>query len=353
MTSKKTKAKQDQVPQGDMFVQHHRDQKLQQYTDSLERMGELVDFEQVAAAVDAACPRPDRSKGGRPPYPTLLMVKVLFLQALYNLSDEQAEHQLLDRRSFQRFCGLADELRIPDARTVWLFKQRLVQGGLGAQVIFDAVQQQLQAQGYIPRGGQIVDATIVRAPIQRLDKEEKALVQQGAVPREWGAKKTRHKDTDARWTKKHGKSFHGYKLHANVDARYKLIRRYKVTPANVDDGNTLPQVLDKANTAARLYADRGYDRRASRELLARHGCKDGIARRAPPGEKLGQRAEARNKAINRRRSRVEHVFAGLRQLGGKTVRAIGLARNELAIAIKCAVYNVKRLAWLKENVAAF
>ncbi|WP_240636128.1 transposase, partial [Caldimonas tepidiphila] len=63
------------------------------------------------------------------------------------------------------------------------------------------------------------------------------------------------------------------KLHANVDARYKLIRRYKVTPANVDDGNTLPEVIDASNTAARLYADRGYDRRASRELLAEHGCK--------------------------------------------------------------------------------
>uniref|UniRef100_UPI001300A968 transposase n=1 Tax=Caldimonas tepidiphila TaxID=2315841 RepID=UPI001300A968 len=95
------------------------------------------------------------------------------------------------------------------------------------------------------------------------------------------------------------------------------------------------------------------DRRASRELLAEHGCKDGIARRALPGEPLGQRAEARNKTINRRRSRVEHVFAGLWHLGGKTVRAIGQARNELAIAIKCAVYNVKRLTWLKEKLPAF
>jgi IS5 family transposase len=137
-----------------MFVQHRRDQKLQQYTGSLERMAELVDFGKVAAAVDAACPRPDRSKGGRPPYPTETMVRVLFLQALYNLSDEDTEHQLLDRRSFQRFCALADELRIPDARTVWLFKQRLAQGGMGARAIFDAVQQQLQAHGYIPRGGQ-------------------------------------------------------------------------------------------------------------------------------------------------------------------------------------------------------
>ena len=146
----------------DERIQQQRDRKLVQYTASLERMAELVDFAAVAAAVDKACPRPDRGKGGRPPYPTLLMVRVLFLQALYNLSDEECEHQLLDRRSFQRFCGLADELNVPDARTVWLFRQRLVAGGLGARAVFEAVQQQLQARGYIPCGGQIVDAPIVR-----------------------------------------------------------------------------------------------------------------------------------------------------------------------------------------------
>jgi IS5 family transposase len=165
-----------------MSVQDHRDQKLQQYTAGLQHMGELVDFAKVAAAVDAACPRPDRRKGGRPPYSTGLMVRVLFLQALYNLSDEQTEHQLLDRRSFQRFCGLSDERRIPDARTIWVFKQRLAQGGLGAKAIFQAVHQQIQIHGYVPRGGQIIDATIVRAPIQQLSKDEKATVYQGKIP---------------------------------------------------------------------------------------------------------------------------------------------------------------------------
>jgi IS5 family transposase len=334
----------------DEQVQQQRDKKLRQYTEGLECMAELVDFAALAAAVDAACPRPDRSiKGGRPPYPTLLMVKVLFLQALYNLSDEAMEHQLLDRRSFQRFCDVSDRLDLPDARTIWLFKQRLVTGGLGAQALFEAVQQQLQAYGYIPRGGQIVDATIVRAPIQHLKAEDKALLDEGRVPEAWKPSKRQHKDVQARWTKKHGKSFFGYKLHANVDVRYKLIRRCKVTPANVDDGNTLPAVVDRANTAAWLYGDRGYDYESNRELLARQGLRDGIARKARPGRPLGQRAQARNRAINRKRSRVEHVFAQLHHLGGKLVRAVTLARNELALALKCAVYNARRLVWLKAH----
>jgi len=336
----------------DKAVQQQRDKKLVQYTASLDRMAELVDFVAVAAAVDGACPRPDRGKGGRPPYATALMVKVVFLQALYNLSDEECEHQLLDRRSFQRFCGLTDELNVPDARTIWLFKQRLVEGGIGARVIFEAVQQQLQAHGYLPRGGQIVDATIVRAPIQHLNKDEKAQVNEGKVPEDWSPKKVRHKDVQARWTKKYSKSFFGYKLHANVDVRYKLIRRWKVTAANVDDGRTMPEVTDPTNTAARFYADRGYDHQANREVLAARGWRDGIARKAAAKRKLGPRAKARNTAINRRRARVEHVFAQLHHLGRKVVRAVNLARNELAIALKCTVYNVKRLVWLEANAVA-
>jgi IS5 family transposase len=334
----------------DKAVQQQRDKKLVQYTASLDRMAELVDFAAVAAAVDGACPRPDRSsKGGRPPYPTALMVRVLFLQALYNLSDEECEHQLLDRRSFQRFCSLADELSVPDARTIWLFKQRLASSGIGAKAIFEAVQQQLQAHGYLPRGGQIVDATIVRAPIQHLDKDEKAQVDEGKVPKDWSLKKLRHKDLQARWTKKYSRSFFGYKLHANVDVRCKLIRRLKVTPANVDDGQTMVQVLDEANTAARLYGDRGYDHEANRRVLAARGWRDGIARKAAAGRELGPRAQARNKAINRRRARVEHVFGQLHHFGRKVVRAVGLARNELAIVLKCVVYNARRLVWLKAN----
>ena len=121
---------------------------------------------------------------------------------------------------------------------------------------------------------------------------------------------------------------------------------FKVTPANVDDGQTLKEVLDRANTGARLLADRGYDAQTNRQLLQAHGLRDGIARRAKPGQERRVRLDARNKAINRVRARGEHVFAGLEQLGGKCVRAMTLARNELAILLKCAAYNAKRLVWL-------
>lgn len=336
-------------PTTDLFVQDQRQAKLGNFIASLAAMDELIDFAAIATEVDRACPRPDRSQGSRPPYPTEVMVRLLFIQSLYNLSDEDCEYQVLDRMSFQHFCRLESALHIPDARTLWSFKKRLAKGSLGGNAIFEAVSQQLQAHGYIPRGGQIVDASIVQAPITQAKSEEREALNEGKAPEGLSTKRLKHTDRDARWTKKHGKSFYGYKLHANADARYKLIRRIKVTAANVDDGQTLKDVLDASNTSSRLLADRGYDAQANRELLREGAIKDGIARRARPGQERRHRLDARNKAINRIRARGEHVFAGLEQLGGKCVRAMTLAKNELAILIKCAAYNAKRLVWLVHN----
>lgn len=139
----------------------------------------------------------------------------------------------------------------------------------------------------------------MQAPVTQAKSEEREALNEGKPPEGWSSKRVRHTDRDARWTKKHGKSYYGYKVHANSDARYKLIRKLKVTPANVDDGQTLADVLDASNTG--------------------------------------------------KRARGEHVFAGLEQLGGKCVRALTLARNELAILLKCSAYNVKRLVWLVGN----
>ncbi len=108
----------------------------------------------------------------------------------------------------------------------------------------------------------------------------------------------------------------------------------------------LADVLDPSNTRSRVLVDRGYDSGANRNVLEEHHLKGGIARRTLAGKEPGARLKARNRAISRTRAWVEHVFAGLHQLGGKTVRALTLARNTLAITLKCVLYNLKRLVWL-------
>ena len=313
--------------------------------DPLEKLSALIDFEIFRPALDAALQRSDGSKGGRPPMDAVMMFKTLVLQTLYGLSDAQTEFQILDRRSFGRFLGLDDGDNTPDETTIWRFHEALVRAD-AIDALFVRFDAHLKSLGYLAMGGQIVDASIVQAPLTQANKDEREALNEGRRPEGWSAKRLQHTDRDARWTKKHGKSFYGYKVHANADARYKLIRQAKVTPANADDGQTLKEVLDRANTGARLLADRGYDAQTNRELLQAHGLRDGIARRAKPGQERRVRLDARNKAINRVRARGEHVFAGLEQLGGKCVRAMTLARNELAILLKCAAYNAKRLVWL-------
>lgn len=173
-----------------MITPSHRASSRNKPPDDLflvcQRKAKLEGYVQTLAAMDAACPRADRSKCGRPPYPTEALVRMVFLQGLYNLSDEQCEHQILDRLSFQRFCRLDGALHIPDARTLWAFRQRLAQGGLGGKAIFETLSQQLQRHGLIPRGGQIVDASIVQAPITQANAKEREVLNRGDAPEGWG-----------------------------------------------------------------------------------------------------------------------------------------------------------------------
>ena len=103
---------------------------------------------------------------GRPSYDVILMFKILVLQRLYNLSDDQMEFQINDRMSFMRFLGLGLECRVPDAKTIWLFRDKLTKANV-IKLLFDQFTAQLEAANIITRTGSIVDATFVDAPRQR------------------------------------------------------------------------------------------------------------------------------------------------------------------------------------------
>ena len=109
--------------------------------DPLERLSKVVDFAQFRPDLEAALVRADRARGGRPPYDAVLMFKVLVLQTLYTLSDDATEYQLKDRLSFMRFCGLALHDPVPDAKTIWLFREQLTRAGAIDRLFgrFDAI----------------------------------------------------------------------------------------------------------------------------------------------------------------------------------------------------------------------
>jgi len=239
-----------------LFAAQEREAKLSRLGDSLKLLERDVDFSALAAAVDQAAPCPDRERGGRPPFPMEVMVRILLIQQLCNLSDEQMEFQLLDRLSFQRFAGLRRSSQIRDRTTIWTFKERLIKAGT-SESVFDAVNRQLARHGYIARGAQMIDASIVQAAKQSLSTDEKAIVDEGAMPARWKPAQRRQKDLDARWTKKHGKSCFGYKVSANADKHYKLARKIKVSTASEHDTVHFEDVLDPTNTSRDNLADEG------------------------------------------------------------------------------------------------
>lgn len=336
----------------DLFAHQAHETKIESLGDPLQRINTHIDFSELAAQVDRVAPRPQSAQGGRPPYPTETMVRILVLKRLYNLSDEQMEFQLLDRMSYQKFCGLRDVSNIPDRTTIWTFENRI--GSTGAQALFEGVTAQLLRQGFIARGGQIIDATLVPAPKQHLKKEEKAITDQQAMPIEWNAPKRRQKDIDASWTKKHNKSHFGYKLSVNVDKQYKLIRAFKTDTASVHDSQHFKEVVNQNNTNRDVFADRGYPSEEHRAWLKEQGLTDRIQRKGSKNKALTERAKARNKTIAKTRARVEHVFAWIEQMGGKMIRTIGRARADFGMTMMATCYNIKRLTSLKtRGVVAF
>lgn len=190
-----------------LFDMQNRLESLSQFGDPLEQLKEVVDFELFRSDLERGLDFSDRSQGGRPPYDAVLIFKILILQSLYNLSDDQAEFQIKDRLSFMRFLSLEFCQSIPDAKTIWLYRERLSQKGI-IEKLFRAFDKALKERGYLAMSGQIVDASIISAPRQRRTKGEKETIKDGKIPVEWKAKSAKlvQKDRDARWIVKYSKA---------------------------------------------------------------------------------------------------------------------------------------------------
>lgn len=325
--------------------------------DALEIIKTAVRWEDFRADIEAATetkPEARKSNAGRKPYDAILKFKVLVLQSLYNLSDEQTELMVRDRLSFMRFLDLGLEDPVVDATTIWLFREALVEAQL-IDRLFERFGQHLAAKGYIARGGQIVDATIVSAPRQRNTKEENEAIKNGETPKEWEKQpaKLAQKDVDARWTKKNEKSFYGYKNHVGVDKAHKLIRKWDATDAAVHDSQKLDDILDPSNTAKDVWADSAYRSTEIEQRLKEKGLKSCIHQRAVRNHPLSEKQETANTTRSKVRARVEHVFGHQENsMGGKIVRTIGIARARLKIGMMNLGYNIRRLVQLERAAAA-
>lgn len=319
-------------PSRSLFDEQHKHLKLEQINDVLPRLARMIQWEAFRAQLDAAFPVRDPKKGGQPPYDRVMMFKIIVLLELYALSAEAMEYQINDRASFQRFLGLEPQHLVPDATTIRLFAEQLTNAKAMEQ-LFAAYHARLNAAGLVVNEGKIIDASMVHAPVQHNSRDENDQLKNEEIPSDWSAPKRAQKDLDATWTKKHGKSFHGYKNHVKVDAGSKLIDLYAVTTASVSDGTMAWELLDERDKGQELYADKGYAWAEVRRGVRKARMKDRILKQARRGRPLSERDKRRNTLLSRTRARVEHVFGSMnKQLGGLSVRGIGLVRATFAWA---------------------
>lgn len=335
--------------QSGFFDLSQRYQKLSELGDPLEALGAVVNFERFRPTLNKVQEKERKSNAGRKPFDPVLMFKVLVLQGLYNLADDQTEFQIRDRFSFLRFLNLTPEGGVPDAKTIWLFRETLKEKGL-MDALFAAFDRDLNARGYRAQKGMAIDARIVEVPKQRNTRDENAVIQEGLLPCAWPADpaKMRQKDVEARWTKKRGRHYYGYKNHVNVDVKHKLIRRYQVTSAEVHDSQALVALLDKRNTNQTAWADSAYRSEAISATLKQRDIVNRIHYRPWHGAALPEWQHQTNKRRSAIRARVEHVFGHqVKSMRMTVIRGVGLARATFRIGLANLVYNMSRLVQIE------
>ena len=314
--------------------------------DPLAKINAVVPWETFRGRLEKVWRKPPeqcKSHTGCKPWDAIVMFKAIILYPLYNLSDDQVEYQMRDRLSFVCFLGQALEDKVPDAKTVWLYREQLSQADIVA--LFEDFDAHLKGQGYRARGGQSVDASIVAVPVQRNGRDENEQIKRGETPEAWDEKpaERRQKDAQARWTKKHGKSHYGYKNHIGIDRRHKLIRRYRVTDAAVHDG--LPT---SDNTASGVWANSACWSQDIEARIQAEGLTSRIHRKASHNRPMDDWMKTVNRRRTRIRTRVQHVFgAQSNDTGGTLVRSIGIVRARGRIGLKNLAYNMRRLTQLQ------
>jgi IS5 family transposase len=314
------------------------------------KLNKIIDWEGFRDLMEevAGYRAKDKKKGGRPPFDPVLMLKILILQKYYGLSDERTEYEVNDRLSFLSFLGLELGDDVPDARTIWDFKERIeAKQRNGSARLFEAFTQKLSAEGFIAKEGSIVDASFINAPRQRNSREENAQIKEGKRPEgfERDTAKGRQKDCEARWTKKNNETHFGWKNHIKADARTKLIDTQVTTDASVHDSQTFTQLVDSSDQ--RVLADSAYHSEEREEYVLKDcDAEDFLMRKGQRNAPLSKEEELRNRRISKVRVRVEHVFGRMSQMGADYCRAIGLKRAKQHNSLCNLTYNMDRYAFL-------
>jgi len=337
------------MKQKGFFDENDRLKELSELGDPLEKLNRYIQWETFRGILKKTFKKEAKGPGGRPPYDYVMMFKILILQKMYNMADDKTEYQIKDRLSFQRFLGIQLCDTVPDAKTIWHFREELNNAKILDTVFYRFVEQ-LEQKGIITHSGSIVDATFVDVPRQRNTKNENKEIKEGKIPEEWEKKENRNKkaqkDVNARWATKNKERHYGYKNHVNVDKKSKIITKYRVTSAEVHDSKELKNLINKKKDK-RLYGDSAYTGEEVQKCIPKKTL-NRIHEKGYRNRPLTKTQKRNNAAKSKIRARVEHVFGAMHHYGGLFIRTIGVKRAEIQIGLLNLTYNLKRYVYLME-----
>jgi len=331
-----------------LFDEELRLRDISKLGDPLEKLNTYINWEEFRKPLEELFKNENPEKGGRPRFDVILMFKILVLQQMNDLADDKMEFMIKDRLSFQRFLGLGLQDTVPDSKTIWFFREQLTKAK-AFNKIFNKYTNKLEQSGLIAKKGIIIDATISEVPKQRNSKDENKQIKQGKIPEKWNENpdKLSQKDTNARWYKKNGKDYFGYKNHIKIDNKSKLILNAIVTTASIHDSQALESLLSKKDKNQKIYADSAYTGIKQESTINKFKLINRVHEKGYRDRPLTKKQFENNKRKSRTRARVEHIFAQLqRNLGGKLLRCIGIARAESILHLKNLIYNMQRNIYL-------
>ncbi len=328
-----------------LFDEHESYEKLSAIGNPLEMIQDVIDFEIFRCTLEEGIlTKEKKNNAGAKPYDVVMMFKILILQRYYGLGDTQLEYQIIDRLSFKKFLGLESGDKVPDEKTVWAFREKLTNKGL-VEKLFSQFNEYLESKGLIMNEGKMIDASFTVAPRQRNTRDENKKIKEGKGDELWNDKpnKKKHKDIDARWTKKNGETFFGYKNHAKVDTKSKFINKYKVTDASVHDSQALDDLLEEKDKGQDLYADSAYTGEEQEKVIDKYEINNKVHEKGYRNKPLTDEQKINNKEKSKTRARVEHVFGFMEQsMNGLTLRSIGIKRARGIIGLINLTYNLFR-----------
>ena len=328
-----------------LFDEQFSVEKLSEMGNPLDKLSTAINFELFRQVLESKLLNTAKKNNAEAkPFDVVLMFKILILHRYYGLGDSQVEYQIVDRTSFKTFLGLETGDKVPDEKSIWSFRERVTKSGL-IEDLFIQFKSFLETEQLLLNEGQMIDASFTVAPRQRNTREENKKIKNGEGDDLWNDKpnKKKHKDIDARWTKKNGETFYGYKNHVKVDTKSKFINTYTVTDA-VHDSQALDKLLTEKDKDQDLHADSAYTGEDQEKSINTYEeMKNKVPEKGYRNRPLTEKQKASNTKKSKIRARVEHVFGFMEQsMTGLVLKSVGMIRATGIIGLINLTYNLFR-----------